>query len=213
MPALVVSIDGPDFSGKTTIANLVIEKLRSKYKGSDIIFLRTELPSILVTGSFTKILRNSADVISPQVFALAYATDHLNHYEKIIKPLKDASEKYVVIQERSSLSMYIYQGLLGNVDINWLDEINKYNQNIPDLTLILVVDEEELLKRMKLEKRGFDKFEQEDFIKKEVRVFYNLPKSLVEKFNVKYVSSDKDPMVVADKCVQKIASLIEDKFK
>jgi len=212
VPALIVSVDGPDFSGKTTIANLTVEKLRGKHATDNVILMRTELPSILVTGMFAKILRSSADVVSPRVFALAYAADHLNHYEKIVKPLKDSRERYVVVQERSLLTTILYQGIIGGVDVSWIRGINRYNLNIPDLTLILVVDEKELLKRMRLERRGFDLFEQEEFIRREVEVFYNLPKDLVEEYNVKYIDSNRSPMQVAEDCAEEISELIARKL-
>ncbi|MCD6381455.1 MAG: hypothetical protein J7L43_00555, partial [Candidatus Aenigmarchaeota archaeon] len=108
MSLLVISIDGPDFSGKSTIANLVVEFLRRKNKGRDIIFKRTSVPSELITGSFTKILRNSKDKITAEEYALVYALDHLHHYINVIKPLEESDKKIVMILERSLLSTYIY---------------------------------------------------------------------------------------------------------
>ncbi len=80
MSVFVASIDGADFSGKTTIANLVVELLRQMNKGKNVEFKRTEVPSRFVTGSFTSILRSAADTVPAEVFALAYAADHLFHY-------------------------------------------------------------------------------------------------------------------------------------
>lgn len=210
MPLFLVCIDGPDFSGKTTISNLVLELLRNQYK--DIIFKKTVLPSELITGVFTKILRNSSDTISPRVFALTYATDHLHHYEKFIQPLKNSSEKIVVIQERSLLTTYIYQGLVGDTEIEWIREINKYDKNIPNLTLILRVDIEEILRRRELERRGFDKFEQIDHLKKQVEVYYNLPEKFIKEFNVEYIDANDEPMKVAERCVNKIKEKIDTFF-
>lgn len=98
MPALVFSIDGPDFTGKTTIANLLVEVLRERHHGKDIVFKRTELPSSLITGIFTKILRNSSDKISSNAFALCYALDHLHHYENYLKPLKESKQNIVIVK-------------------------------------------------------------------------------------------------------------------
>ena len=123
MSVFVVSIDGPDFSGKTTIANLVVELLRQMNKGKKIQFRRTIVPSGFITGSFTSILRSSVDKVPPQVFALAYAADHLFHFNHSIKPLEKHKDAFVIIQERSLLTTYIYQGLLGKVDFEWIKEI------------------------------------------------------------------------------------------
>jgi len=211
MPALVVSIDGTDFSGKTTIANIITEMLRQKNKKFEV--KRTEVPSKYVTGSFTSILRSSNERVPAEVFALVYAADHLFHYEYSIKPLQEAKEKYVVVQERSLLSIYIYQGLLVNVDSAWLKEINKFDKNIPQLTLIIKIPVEELLKRKSLDRRMFDKFEEEGHVKKQAQIFYNLPQELVKLFNIKYVDGDADATTVAERCVELIQKEIEKSFK
>ena len=97
MPVFVVSIDGTDFSGKSTVSNLIVEYLRPVLRGRKIEIKKTELPSTLITGHFTKVLRNSSDKISQKVFALTYALDHLHHYESFIKPLEKSDKQYVVI--------------------------------------------------------------------------------------------------------------------
>lgn len=211
MPALVVSIDGPDFSGKSTIANLLVETLRRNNK--NIIFKRTEVPSTLTTGFFTKILRNSSNDISSNVFALAYAADHLHHYETVIKPLKKANENYVVIQERSLLSTYIYQSLIGKTDLKWLRAINKFDENIPNLTLVLKVLANEIIKRSQLEKREFDKFETPQHLEEELKVYYNLPEELVKEFNVEYIDANDTPDDIAERCAKRIQKDIDGKLK
>jgi len=211
MPAFVVSIDGTDFSGKTTIANIVTEMLRQKNKRFEV--KRTNVPSDFVTGTFTKILRSSAESISAEVFSLVYAADHLFHYINSIKPLEESEKKYVVVQERSLLSTFIYQGLLGKVDFSWMQEINKYDKNIPQLTIVLKIPTDELLKRKSLDRRMFDKFEAEDHLKKQVQIFYNLPQDLAKKFNVKYVDGNADATTVAKRCVEIIQKEIDKRFK
>ena len=202
---IIVSIDGPDFCGKTTITNLLVELLKSK---PNFTVLKTRLPSDFITGIFPKILRNSKEEISSKVFALAYACDHLYHYEKFIKPLERRDENILVLQERSLLTTYIYQSLLGNVDLNWLKEINKFDKNIPHLTLILKVKEEELFKRKQVGNREYDRFEVDEFLKKQIKVYYNLPEELKKEFNVVYVDANKDALEVAKECEK----IIKEKF-
>lgn len=211
MPALVVAIEGPDFSGKSTIANLLVEILRKKNK--NILFKRASIPSTLVTGVFTKILRNSADSVSSRVFALAYAVDHLHSYESVIKPLKESKEKYVVIQERSLLTTILYQSLIGKVDIKWVREINRFCKNIPDLTLVLKISLEEILKRSLLEKRDFDKFELKKHLEEEVKAYNRLSPDLVKEFKVKYIDVDEDPEKIAERCSDIIQKKIDRFFR
>lgn len=213
MSVFVVSIDGADFSGKTTIANLVVELLRQMNKGKDIEFKRTTVPSRFITGSFTHILRGSVEKVHGEIFALAYAADHLFHYYHSIKPLEKHEKQFVIIQERSLLTTYIYQGVLGKVDFAWLKDMNKHDKNIPRLTLILKVPFEELKKRKSLDRRQFDKFEDDEHLKKQTDAYYNLPSELVKQFNVEYIDANEVPVNVAERCAQKIQKEIEKSLK
>ncbi len=210
MPALVISVDGPDFSGKSTIANLLVEALRKS--NTDIIFKRTEVPSNLTTGFSIKVLRNSTDNVSSNVFALSYATDHLHHYETVIKPLKESKGNFVIIQERSLLTTYVYQSLIGKTDLKWLREMNKFDKNIPDLTLVFKTSLSELLKRSQIEKRDFDKFETPEYLEKETEVLYNLPQDFVDEFNVEYLDAEGDPEEIVERCVKRIQKEIDRAF-
>jgi len=211
MPALIVAVEGPDFSGKSTIANLLVEILRKNNK--NIFFKRTEIPSTLTTGFFTKILRNSADDISSEVFSLAYAADQLNHYQIVIKPLKESKERYVVIQERSLLSTFLYQSIIGKSEMNWVKEINKFDKNIPDLTIVLKLDLDEILKRSSLEKKDFDKFEVKKHLEEEVKAYNNPPAELARQFSIRYVDADTDPENIAKRCGEIIQKEIDKFFK
>ncbi|MGC8812573.1 MAG: dTMP kinase, partial [Candidatus Aenigmatarchaeota archaeon] len=153
--------------------------------------------------------RSVKEEAKQEVFALVYAADHLFHYLNSIKPLEESEEKFLLIQERSLLTTYIYQGILGKVDFSWLDEINKYDKNKPILTLILKVPVQELKNRKSLSRRLFDAFEAVDYLEKQAEVYYNLPKDLVEKFNVEYVEASAEPLEVAEKCAKIIEKKID----
>ncbi|HDR53056.1 MAG TPA: dTMP kinase [archaeon] len=191
----LLCLEGPDFSGKSTLATAILLKLREK----GLKVERTELPSRMVTGIMTDILRNSKDHIDPRVFALTYAADHLHHYLTFTK--KNGSD--VVIMERSLLSSLIYQGLVGKVDMDWLMEVNKHNLTRPDLTVIVKTPVEELLRRKQIRIGSEDEFEKKQFIKKVAEKYHNLPPELVNEFKVKYL--EYAPM---DRMVDEILSLI-----
>lgn len=203
----VCSIDGPDFCGKTTIANLVVEELRRHFP--ERLIKRTHLPSDLITGAFTKILRNSADTVSDEVFALAYAADHLHHDRVFVEKLrKHDPGNAILVQERSLLTTLIYHGIIGRVDMKWVRAINRYDRNIPDMQIILKVDVEELLKRKRVEQRDFDRFETEAHLRRQTRAYYGLSKGLKREFNVEFLEANGSPEEVAAEC----ASLIRRKI-
>lgn len=207
MPALIVAIEGPDFAGKSTIANLMVEILRKNNK--NIFFKRTSAPSHLITGVFSRILTNSNSSISSEVFSLAFAADFLHKYETIIKPLKEAKENYVVIEDRCILSTIIYQSLIGKADIEWVREINKFTKYKPDMTLVLKLNIDEILKRSALEKKDFDKFETKKHLEDEVIIYNNLTSELVKEFKIQYVDANKDPDRIAKECSDIIQKEIE----
>jgi dTMP kinase len=187
----LVSLEGPDFSGKTTLANALVAKLRRK----GLRVEKTETPSKMVTGIFTGLLRNSKDKIDPRVYALVYAADHLHHYLST----KDTYDADAIVLERSVLSYFVYQGLVLGVDTEWLKELNKFNGTVPDLTVIVKVPVEELIRRSRVRKGLKDVFEKEEFLKKVAKAFYNLPDWLVKKYNVVYMDYDPDTAKLAEK--------------
>ena len=190
-----VALEGPDFCGKSTIATALLMHLRET--GASVE--RSELPSRLVTGLFTDLLRNSRDRVAPEVFALVYAADHLHHHNRIMK----GNPADVLILERSALSFFVYEGLVMGVDMDWLRELNRYNGTRPDLTVVLKVPVEELVRRAGFRRGSEDAFEKEEFLRKVARAFYSLPDWLVEEFNVVYV----EPGEIGE-TAERIAALI-----
>lgn len=183
MSVFIASIDGPDFTGKTTISALLIEELRSYFRG-EVIIRHSVLPSSMVTGAFTKILRAMRDEVSPEVFSLAYALDHLHHNQTVIKQLVEDPRKNLMILERSLLTTMIYQAQIQGADMDWIWEINKYVKYLPDISIILTVNFDELLKRKQVERRDFDQFETDESLKKQVELYANISDELKKKFNV-----------------------------
>lgn len=202
MTAFIVSVDGPDFSGKSTVCSLLIERLRKELNGYYV--RHTVLPSELVTGAFPKILRNAKDHVTAEAFSLAYAVDHLYHNETVIKPLVESKDKYIVILERSVLSTILYQSKMLGADLSWLLEINKHVKHLPNLTVLLDVKYDELVRRMRIEKRDFDKFETPEFVKKQIETYNTIPQNLVEKFNIMHIDANTS----VEEIVEKLAGLV-----
>ncbi|MBR9680624.1 MAG: hypothetical protein GOU98_02250 [Candidatus Altiarchaeota archaeon] len=185
-----ISLEGPDFSGKSTLSTALVMKFREEGKKVE----RMELPSRLVTGIFTELLRNSKDKIDPKVFALVYSADHLHHH-LTTKNLKGSD---LLILERSVISLYVYQSMVLGVDEDWIKELNIYNQTIPDLTVIIKIPAEELIRRSKIRVGLEDAFEKEDFMKKVIDKYYNLPDWIIKKYNVKYLEWENLPKSVEE---------------
>jgi dTMP kinase len=191
----IISIEGPDFCGKSTIADLLLVKLRKTGKRVE----KTRVPTQMITGIFTSLLRNSSSKVEPQVFALTQAADHLHHYFTT----KDMDIDIMVF-ERSAVSLFVYQGWTLGADIEWIKELNKYNKTVPDVTVVVKVPIEELIKRSRVRRSLKDSFEKEEFIRKVAKTYYNLPDWIMKKYNVVYMDYDPD----IEKMVEKIAGLV-----
>lgn len=189
----IISIEGPDFSGKSTLASALVGKLREGGKQVEHMVL----PSRMITGIFTELLRNSKDKIDPRVYALVYAADHLHHHLSI----KDMKADVAVL-ERGVVSFFVYQHLILGVDRKWMDEINRFNGTVPDLTIVVKVPVDELIERSRKRAGLKDAFEKEKFIREVAEAFYNLPDWLVKKYNVKYLEHDLDTDRLAGKIVK-----------
>jgi thymidylate kinase len=192
----IVSLEGPDFSGKTTLANTLLARLRR----SGLEVERMEMPTRMVTGIFTELLRNSKDDTDPKVYAMIYAADHLQHYLSTRDLKVD-----VLVLERGILSYFVYQHLVMGVDREWMEELNRYNRTVPDLTAVVRVPVEDLVRRSRLRVGMGDAFEKEKFLRRVAAAFYDLPDWLVKRYNVEYFPYEKD----ADKTAAAIAARLE----
>ena len=173
----IVSLEGPDFSGKSTLASTLVPRLRSE----GLTVEKSALPTDMITGIFTSLLRNSKDAVDPRVFAMVQAADHLHHYVSTRDLPVD-----ILLLERSALSLYVYQGMVMGVDTDWLEQLNRHNGTVPDLTAVVKVPPDELVRRAKLRAGLEDSFEKEDFVREVAAHYYDLPDRLAERFNVEY---------------------------
>ena len=210
MSVFIVSVDGPDLSGKTTTSTLLVGALRKEFP--EIAIKHSVLPSSMVTGAFTMILRSLKEDVSAEVFALAYALDHLHHNKVIVEPLINDEKKYILVLERSLLTTLIYQSKMLGADLEWMKEVNKYVKYLPDLSIILRLNHEELLKRKEVEKKQFDKFETDEFLKKQTELYETIPEDLKQKYNIQYVDvNGKGIPGVVDEVVQKVKEQFSNK--
>lgn len=145
-----IAIEGPDGSGKTTLAHGL-----SKFFDAHETFEPTQ-------GSIGRILRDSLSgatpLLSSKAEALLFAADRQEHIEKTIKPILLRGEH--VITDRYVVSSLVYQGAkLGDA---WVYAINKFAV-IPDVTIVLSappeVAWERIVQRNKETARSLDHYE------------------------------------------------------
>ena len=120
---LFITLEGPDGSGKTTVATLIVEELKKRgFSKNTAMDARTE--------------------------ALLYAASRRQHLvERVFPALKEGK---IVLCERFLDSSLAYQGYGRQIGFDDVLKINDFAIEgcFPDLTLFLDIDEEEGLKRI-----------------------------------------------------------------
>jgi dTMP kinase len=155
-----VTFEGIDGSGKSTVSNLVFEKLKSK--GYDVI-LTFEPTDTWIGKCVQRCIESKTD---PFVTAFSFIADRFEHCKKISKWL---DQDKIVICDRYAESTYAYQGAqmqgLIKDPIKYLQELSKDRIIVPDRTFVFVIDPEESLKRIPFEKISFLKMVHKNYLK------------------------------------------------
>ncbi|MBR3227800.1 MAG: dTMP kinase [Erysipelotrichaceae bacterium] len=141
-----IVLEGPDGSGKTTVSNIVCDRLTQE--GFEVVHTR-EPGGIGIAEEIRAIIldpKNTA--MDPRTEALLYAASRRQHLvEKVIPALKEGK---IVICERFVYSSLAYQGYGRELGFEDILKINDFaiGDSYPDMTIYLDVDEKEGLKRI-----------------------------------------------------------------
>lgn len=141
---LFITVEGGEGAGKTT----VIEYLDKKLSAAGYRVLRVREPGGTKAAESIRdcILTNFEELGPvPQLF-LYSAARYCDTRDNIIPALRKG---YIVLCDRYCLSTIIYQGLLGNINMRDVTEVNRMaTQGLkPDLEILLDIDAEIGLKR------------------------------------------------------------------
>jgi dTMP kinase len=136
-----IVLEGIDGSGTTSQVSALAQALRAR--GHRVV--ETREPS---DGPVGRLLRERLDVrqeaLAPEVLALLFAADRLDHVQREVEPALAAGA--VVLSDRYILSSWAYQGL--SCDPTWLRALNA-RAPWPDSTLLLRVPAEVALERVR----------------------------------------------------------------
>lgn len=159
MKGLFIVLEGPDGSGKSTMAQMIASYLEDK--GHNIVFTRE--PGGTPIGEKVRdiILDNKNIEMADTTEALLYAAARAQLVAEKIKPLIEKGK--TIISERFVYSSLVYQGIGRKLGVNNVKMINDFGlQGIkPDIVLFFDIDPEKALNR-KIEINGGDRLEQED---------------------------------------------------
>ena len=143
---MFITIEGPEGSGKTTVAKNVVTKLTEE--GYKVLYTR-EPGGVGIAEKIRDIILDVNNTnLDPRSEALLYAASRRQHLVEKVMP---ALEKgYVVICDRFVDSSLAYQGHARNIGIDEIYDINMFaiSNKWPDLTILLDIEPEVGLQRI-----------------------------------------------------------------
>lgn len=135
-----ITIEGPDGSGKTTVAKKLVDKLNNE--GIKAIYSR-EPGGVAIAEKIRDIILDVNNTnLDSRSEALLYAASRRQHLvEKVIPALDNG---YVVICDRFLDSSLAYQGYARGIGIDEVYNINMFaiDNHLPDLTILLDINPE-----------------------------------------------------------------------
>ncbi len=158
MTGLFITLEGGDGSGKSTQAELLTHWLEREGK----TVLRSREPGGTDVGTeIREIVLHHRGEIAPRAEALLYAADRAQHIATKVRPALARGE--IVIQDRYLDSSVAYQGagrVLGAGEVRDLS-LWAAEGLLPDLTILLDLDETVARRRLDADNKRFDRLEAE----------------------------------------------------
>lgn len=147
MKGYFITLEGPDGSGKTTVADIICEKLLAD--GIQVVHTR-EPGGIAISEDIRNIILDPKNtMMDAKTEALLYAASRRQHLvEKVLPAVKQGK---IVICERFLDSSLAYQGFGRQIGMDEVLGINLFaiDNTYPDMTIYLDVDEQVGLDRLK----------------------------------------------------------------
>ena len=145
-----IVLEGPDKSGKSTQAEMLVRALREHYErtGADQKIVHTREPG---GTSFAEAVRSVVldprHTVTPRAELLLYEAARAQHTEQILRPA--LADGCIVLSERYTLATLAYQGYARGLDLKLVREMNHVATGglQPDLTLLLDLPETHFEKR------------------------------------------------------------------
>lgn len=201
---IFIALEGPDGSGKSTVAKLLKEKIE-KTKGNCV--LTREPGGTPISEKIREILlSNENSEMSNNAEALLYAASRAQHVDEKIRPLIMNGEN--VITDRYFLSSLAYQGYGRGLGIEKIMEINQFaiGNMYPDIILFFDISPETALSRIFANREG-------DRIENEGNNFHNITyngyQEAIKKYNKNVVVIDANGTVeeTLDNCLKELKKL------
>lgn len=204
-PGLFITLEGGDGSGKSTQAAELERWLREQ--GREVV--RTREPGGTDVGvEIREIVLHHRGEIAPRAEALLYAADRAHHISTKVRPALDRGD--VVIQDRFIDSSIAYQGAGRDLGIDEVRDLSMWATGglMPDLTILLDLDEDAARLRLDSARTRFDRLENEaaSFHRRVREVYLELAAADPERFLV--LDATDAVATLADSIRSRVATLL-----
>jgi len=156
---LFITLEGPDGSGKTTQAHLLVEWLEER----DYPVVLTREPGGTDIGDQIRAVLHDPEnaAMDPRTEILLYSADRAQHVAQVIRPA--LTEGKIVISDRYADSTIAYQGYGRQLDLEMLRTLTLFATGglTPDLTIYFDILPEEGLQRRLQNKEEWNRLDGE----------------------------------------------------
>lgn len=185
MKGKLITFEGIDGSGKTTIAKILHSKIEKS-------IFTTEPTDSWLGKSVKKALEEKRDAITIAFLFLADRNEHIKEIKKWL------NEGKIVICDRFIDSTFAYQKEHIKMDSveEWLDWLHKPFFIKPDITFLLVIEPRKAIERIK--DRKLIVYEDEKFLEKVQENYLEIAKK--EKDRIVIIDAEKSKEEVVEEC-------------
>ncbi len=179
---LLISIEGIDGSGKSTLCNILADELNKL--GFPVI--KTKEPGATPLGKeLREMLQNRKFEINHKAEFFLFQADRAQNISDIVVPALNSNN--IVISDRMLDSTLAYQGYARGINLDFIKEVNQFaTDNImPDLVIYLDIDYNTAIERLK--SRCKTKNEKLTFFEKENEKTF---KKIINGFNAIFENRD-----------------------
>lgn len=154
---LFIVLEGPDKSGKSTQARLLVAALAAR--GRDVLHTR-EPGGTAAAEAIRKVLLDVRLHVSPTAELFLYEASRAQHTDEVLRPALAAGK--VVVCERYTMSTDAYQGVARGLGLKVTGALNLAATRglKPGLTIVIAIPDGEFGRRDK--HRALDRLERED---------------------------------------------------
>lgn len=198
---LVISIEGGEGSGKTTLINQISHALS---EGNTPFMVTREPGGVIISERIREIILDlEHQEMDPRTEALLFAAARRQHLVQKVIPAMEAGK--MIIFDRFIDSSLVYQGYVRGIGIDEVKKMNEFATEgfLPDLTLYLDIDPQEGLNRIHVdETREKNKLDLESLaFHEKVREGY-LKLAEMNGDRIKIINAAQSPHQVFEKAMQ-----------